>query len=146
MSTAAAKAPWHLWLVGVFALLFNSIGVFDFVMSMAQGATYLARAGMTPEQIAHYLAMPAWMTVVWAVGVFGAFIASILLLLRWRQAFAVFALSLAAFVLSLVYTHVLMDGGRIMGPQMTVMSAVIAGLLVLFGAYAQLMARRGLLR
>jgi hypothetical protein len=146
MSTAAAKAPWHLWLVGSFALLFNSIGVFDFVMSMAQGATYQASAGMTPEQIAHYQQMPAWMTGVWAVGVFGAFIASILLLLRRRQAFAVFALSLAAFVLSLVYTYVLTDGGSVMGTQMAIMSAVIAGLLVLFGGYAQVMARRGLLR
>ena len=146
MSTAAAKAPWHLWLVGGFALLFNSIGVFDFVMSMAQGATYQASAGMTPEQIAHYQQMPAWMTGVWAVGVFGAFIASILLLLRRRQAFAVFALSLAAFVLSLVYTYGLTDGGSVMGPQMAIMSAVIAGLLVLFGGYARVMDQRGELR
>jgi hypothetical protein len=27
------------------AVLFNSIGVFDFVMSMAQGAKYMASAG-----------------------------------------------------------------------------------------------------
>jgi beta-lactamase regulating signal transducer with metallopeptidase domain len=80
MTDAPMKMPWHLWLIGVIAVLFNAIGVFDFVMSMAQGAKYQASAGMTPDQIAHYLGMPGWMTVVWAVGVFGAFLASILLL------------------------------------------------------------------
>ncbi len=48
------KTPWHLWLVGVIAVLFNAIGAFDYVMSMAQGASYMASAGMTQAQIAHY--------------------------------------------------------------------------------------------
>jgi len=72
MSDASVKAPWHVWLVGVFALLFNAIGVFDFVMNLWQGPAYLASAGMTPEQIAHYRGMPAWMMVVWACAVLGA--------------------------------------------------------------------------
>ena len=38
MSDASGKTPWHLWPVGTFALLFNAIGVFDFVMSMVRGA------------------------------------------------------------------------------------------------------------
>lgn len=53
MTKAKVKTPWHLWLIGVIAVLFNFIGVFDFVMSMAQGAAYQASTGMTPEQIAH---------------------------------------------------------------------------------------------
>ena len=107
MTNAPMKAPWHIWLVGLIALLFNSVGVFDFVMSMLQGAKYQASAGMTPDQIAHYQQMPSWMMVVWAVGVFGAFLASILLLLRRKQASLVFIVSLAAFLVSLLYTYVL---------------------------------------
>jgi len=145
MTNALVKAPWHLWLVGVIAVLFNFIGVFDYVMSMAQGAKYQASAGMTPEQIAHYQGMPGWMTVVWAVGVFGAFAASILLLLRRRLAFPVFVLSLAAFLVSLVYTYVLTNGGAVMGPQMAIASAVIAALLVFFIWYSRFMAVRGVL-
>jgi hypothetical protein len=145
MTDALVKPPWHIWLIGVVAVLFNSIGVFDFVMSMAQGAEYLARAGMTPDQIAHYQAMPSWMTVVWAVGVFGALLASILLLLRRKLAVPVFVLSLAAFLISLLYTYVLTDGGAVMDQQMAITSAVIAGLLVFFGWYSRLMAVRGVL-
>jgi hypothetical protein len=146
MTDAAVKSPWHLWLVGLVAVLFNAIGVFDFVMSMAQGAKYQASAGMTPDQIAHYQQMPGWMTVVWAVGVFGAFLASILLLLRRQQAFGVFILSLAAFLVSLLYTYVLTNGGAVMGQQMAITSVVIAGLLVFFGGYSRFMTVRGVLR
>ena len=146
MTDALVKTPWHIWLIGVIAVLFNSIGVFDFVMSMAQGAEYQASAGMTPDQIAHYQGMPSWMTVVWAVGVFGAFLASILLLLRRRLALPVFILSLAAFLVSLLYTYVLTDGGAVMGPQMAIASAVIAALLVFFIGYSRFMAVAGVLR
>ncbi len=146
MPQAQVKSPWHLWLIGVIALLFNSIGVFDFVMAMAQGAEYQARAGMSPDQIAHYQEMPGWMTVVWAVGVFGAFLASILLLARRKLAMPVFVLSLAAFLISLLYTYVLTDGGAIMGRQMAITSAVIAGLLAFFSWYSWFMSVRGVLR
>jgi hypothetical protein len=141
--TTWTKTPWHLWLIGVIALLFNAIGVFDFVMTMAQGDDYLAIAGLTPDQIAHYVEMPAWMTVIWALGVFGA---SILLLLRRKLALPVFILSLGAFLISLLYTYVLTNGGAIMGREMAIMSAVIAGLLIFFSWYARLMSAQGVLR
>ena len=128
------------------AVLFNAIGVFDFVMAMSQGASYLASAGMTPVQIAHYLEMPFWMTAVWAIGVWGAMLASALILLRNKLAFPVFAVSLTAFLVSLIYTYVLTDGGAIMGRSMAIASAVIAALLLLFMGYSRLMAKRSVLR
>jgi hypothetical protein len=146
MTELTIRTPWHLWLVGVVAVLFNAIGVFDFVMSMTQGAKYMASAGMTPAQIAHAQDMPIWMTLDWAVGAWGALIGSALILLRNKLAWPVLAVSLAAFLLSLAYTYVLTDGGQIMGPRMAVTSAVIAGLLALFTAYAGWMTRRGVLR
>jgi hypothetical protein len=146
MTDALRKTPWHLWLVGVVAVLFNSIGVFDFVMSKTQGEAYMAGAGMTPEQIAHYLEMPGWMTVVWVVGVFGAFLASICLLLRNKLALPVFVVSLVAFLVSLLYTYVLTNGGAIMGQQMAITSAMITVLLIFFSWYSWFMAARGVLR
>ena len=146
MQTAARKTPWHLWVVGVIAVLFNAIGVFDFVMSRIQGSAYLASAGKSPEQIAHYEQMPAWMTFVWALGVFTAFAASILLLMRRKAAAPIFVLSLAAFLLSQFYTYVLTNGGEIMGQQMAITSVVIAVLLLLFCLYAYWAKKRLILR
>lgn len=140
------RTPWHLWVVGVLALLFNAIGIVDFVMTMSQGAEYLAQAGMTPEQTDHYLKFPGWMNVVWAVGVFGAIIASVLLLLRRKLATTLFVVSLAAFVLNLLYNYVLSDGARTLGQQMAIASAVIFVVLVLLTLYAWRMAKRGVLK
>jgi len=146
MTDMTVKTPWHLWVVGVIAVLFNAIGVFDYVMSHLEGVAYMASAGMTPEQIAHYDAMPAWMTAVWAIGVFGAFLASGFLLLRRKLAVPVFVVSLAAFLISLVYTYGLTDGGEVMGPNMMISSAVITATLLFFIWYARMMAKRGVLR
>ncbi|NDK39501.1 hypothetical protein DT603_11670 [Pseudoxanthomonas gei] len=146
MQTATKKAPWHLWVVGVIAVLFNAIGVFDFVMGRIQGPAYMASAGMTPEQIAYYQQLPAWMMFVWALGVFAAFAASVLLLLRRRAAAPVFAVSLAAFLVSLLHTYVLTDGGAVMGQQMAITSTVIAVLLFLFCLYAWWGSKRLILR
>ena len=140
------RTPWHLWLVGVIAVLFNAIGAFDHVMSMAQGESYMASVGMTPAQIAHYLEMPVWMKADWAIGVWSAMLGSLLILLRNKLASPVFAVSLAAFLISLLYTWVLTDGGEIMGPQMAITSVVITVLLVVFMGYSWLMTKRGVLR
>lgn len=146
MTDTTEKTPWHVWLVGVIALLFNSIGAFDYVMSMTQGAAYMAKAGMTPEQIAHYQTMPGWMIAVWAIGVWGAMLGSLLILLRNRYAFPVFAVSLAAFLVSLVYTYGLTDGGDVMGGEMMIASVVITVLLLFFIWYSRLMTQRGVFR
>ena len=146
MAILPTRTPWHLWLVGAIAVLFNAIGVFDYVMSKLQGTAYMQSAGMTPEQIAFYQQMPGWMTAVWAIGVFAAFIASILLLMRRAIAWQVFVLSLAAFLLNCLYIYGLTDGGAVMGGEMATTSVVIAVLLAFFGWYAWAMAKRGVLR
>ncbi len=146
MSVTPLKTPWHLWLVGLLATAFNAIGVVDFVLYRIQGAAYQTSMGMTAEQVAHYQQLPGWVHLVWTTGVFSALAASLLLLLRKRLAAPVFALSLAAFLLSLFYTYVLAGAGAVMGLQMAATSAVIAVLLLLFVWYARAMAQRGLLR
>jgi hypothetical protein len=130
----------------VIALLFNAIGAFDYVMTMTQGPSYMASAGMTPEQIAHFQAMPVWMIAVWTIGVWGAVVASVLILLRNRLAFPLFAASLAAFLMSMVYIYVLTNGGEIMGQSNAITWAVIAVLLAFFTWYAWAMTKRGVLR
>ena len=141
------RAPWHLWLVGTIAVLFNGIAAFDHAMSMMQGrARYLESAGLTPAQVAHYAQMPGWMIAVWTIGVWSAMLGSVLILLRKKQASVAFALALGTFLLSLVYTYVLTDGGAVLGRGMAITSAVITALLAFFLWYSRRMANRGVLR
>jgi len=146
MTGTTAKVPWHLWLVGILALLFNGFGAFDYVMSMMKGADYMASAGMTPDQIAFKQGYPMWMKFVWPIGVWTAVAASVLLLLRKKTASIIFVASLAAFLVSVLYTYVLTDGGSIWGTPMTVVSAVIVAELVFLAWYSRAMTQRSLLR
>jgi hypothetical protein len=49
-ATAGSGTPKHLWIVGVLALVWNSVGAFDYVMTETQNAGYMAQ--FTAEQVA----------------------------------------------------------------------------------------------
>ena len=156
-TSMTTRTPWHLWVVGVIAVLWNAYGGYDYTMSMTQGATYMAASGMTPDQIAYYDTMPVWMTAVWAIGVWGGVLGSILLLLRNKLAFPVFIVSFAAFLMSLLYVYGLSDAGKVMGFMMKdgvkvassmiiIMNVVIAAGCAFFTGYAWMMSKKGVLR
>ncbi|MEZ5895138.1 MAG: hypothetical protein R3C51_01940 [Parvularculaceae bacterium] len=139
------KTPWHLWAVGVFGVLWNGFGCFDYVMTTTRGAEYMRAAGMSDAQIEHLLAAPAWMTAVWAVGVWGGLAGAVLLLLRSKLAVPVFIVSLAAYVASLVYAYAIapMPGDS---AAMMVIQAIIFGGCVFFIWYSSRAKSTGLLR
>lgn len=144
--TRSGRTPWHFWVVGVIGLLWNSYGPFDYLMTQTGGEGYLRSVGMTDPQIAYLNAMPAWMSGVWAIGVWGGLLGAILLLARRRLAFPVFVVSLAAFLVSLVYSYGLSNGAAVMGDTALIMNVVIlAGCLFLVW-YSRMMAARGFLR
>ncbi len=140
------KTPWHLWLVGVVSLLWNGFGGYDFIMSTTQGETYWRASGMTQPMIDYYNAMPTWMYGPWIIGVWGAVIGSILLLLRNKLAVPAFALSLLGAAASLIYG--LMNPMPGLPPAMAMMAympwviLVIAALLLW---YAWTMRKKGVL-
>jgi hypothetical protein len=141
-----AKTPWHLWTVGVVGLLWNSYGGFDYFMSKTRGDAYLQSVGMTAEQITYFNAMPPWMTAVWAVGVWGALLGSVLLLARSRHAVPVFIASLVAFLLSLVYQYAVAPMPGSGTGAMLVMQGIILAGCVFFVWYAMRARARGWVR
>lgn len=86
------KTPIHMWIVGIVTLAWNSIGAFNYCITQMRHP--LAMAGLTPQQIAYFESFPLWAEVAWALGVWGAIAASILLLLRYRHAVTAAAVSL----------------------------------------------------
>ena len=52
------KAPWHLWLVGVLALLWNGSGAYTIFMAQA------GRLSVSPDEAAYYAAQAAWFVVL----------------------------------------------------------------------------------
>jgi len=144
--TMKAAVPWHLWVVGVLSLLWNGFGAYDFVMSITQGEAYWRASGMNDAMIAYYNAMPGWMYGPWVAGVWGALAGSILLLLRNRYAFHLFALSLLGALGSLIYG--LMNPMPELPAEMAVM-AYMPWVILLIAAflawYAWTMSKKGVL-
>ena len=102
----SVKAPWHLWVVGVLTLLWNGIGIFSYTM------THLGKLedlGMTADQIAFFDSFPAWANALWAIGVWGAFFGSVLLLLRSRWAFTSVAISVIGLVGTTIYQNFMIE-------------------------------------
>jgi hypothetical protein len=100
-TSAETRAPAHLWIVGVLALLWNGFGCFDYLMTNLKNKTYLSQ--LTADQLAYMNSLPAWLTGVWAVGVWGGLAGSILLLMRSRHAIWVFGLSLIGAIVGMGY-------------------------------------------
>ena len=143
MDTMTVKTPWHLWVVGALALLWNGYGGYDYVMTQTNNAAYLAQ--FTAEQRAYFDSYPMWMEAVWAVGVWGGVLGAVLLLLRMKWAFHAFLASLVAFAVSVVYGQT-SGGAAVMGTTGVVFSAVIFLLGLGFVMYSRMMTRKGVLR
>ncbi|MEA3079448.1 MAG: hypothetical protein QOF05_856, partial [Sphingomonadales bacterium] len=90
-TTAQARTPVHLWIVGVLSLLWNCFGCYDYLMTNLKNQAYLAQ--FTADQLAYFDSLPAWLTAFWALGVWVGLAGSILLLIRHRYAVWLFALS-----------------------------------------------------
>lgn len=93
------RAPWHLWVVGIVGLLWNSGGAYDYTMTQTRNLDYLTQAadnaGVSLDvMLGYYTQFPAWADAAWAFGVWGAVVGSILLLLRNRFAYHAFAISI----------------------------------------------------
>ena len=140
----AVKTPWHFWAVGILGILWNAFGCFDYFMTKTKGDEYMQAAGMTEAQIAFMHNAPAWMSAVWAIGVWGALLGAVLLLLRNKLAVPVFIVSLLSYVLSLVHNLVIspMPGAN---EHVTMFAVIFAG-CIFFVWYSMRAKTKGLLR
>ena len=141
--TMTTRSPWHLWVVGAVALLWNGYGGYDYVMTQTNNAAYLAQ--FTAEQRAYFDSYPMWMEADWAIGVWGGVLGAVLLLLRSKWAFHAFLASLIAFAVSVVYGQ-MSEGAALMGTTGVIFSAAIFLLGLAFVMYSRMMTRKGVLR
>ena len=101
----AVKTPWHLWVVGAVSLLINAFPVADFTLTNLQNEFWLSP--LNDAQRSFILDAPLWSDVCWALGGFGAFVGSLLLLMRSRHAVTAFIVSIIGLAGSTLYQHIL---------------------------------------
>ncbi len=105
-TTVAPKRSLGFWLTGVFALVWNLIGVAMWYMQVNMSADQLA--AMTEPQRQVYEATPGWLNIAFAVAVFAGVLGALGLLLKKRWAGTMFLLSLIALLVQMIGAYVVM--------------------------------------
>lgn len=148
--TQSRTTPWHIWVVGVVALIFTAFGAYDYYMSQIGDRAYIESAvggmGIDVDVAVDYFAnFPLWMDLVWAIGVWGGVLGAVLLLLRRRHTYTVWAVSLVALVISNAYGFVEPIPGVTEPATMYIAIAVVFVVMLALTLYARAMAAKGVL-
>jgi hypothetical protein len=134
------RTPVHLWIVGIVTLLFNMMGIVSYLTTRFG---MLEQMGLTPEQIAFMESYPAWVSGLWALGVWGAFAGSVLLLARSKWAVWAMAAAMIGLIGTTLGNYVMLDVPAAMQAPALDMAIWAVTLFLLF--YCRRMARAGVL-
>jgi len=141
----AARTPWHVWVVGVVSLLWNSVGAVDFVMTQSRNAAYMS--SFTQAQLDFYYSFPIWVVATWAIAVWGGVLGSLALLLRKSLAVHLFLSSFICIILTDIRNFAVANGFRVMGGAVALtISAIVLLIGALLWVYARAMRKRGVLK
>ena len=137
------QTPWHLWLVGILGLLWDSMGAFDYLMTQTQNESYMSQ--FTLEQLEFFYGFPTWVVVFWALAVWGGVLGMLLLLLKRRLAVPVLLVSFLAMIVTSIQNFLLSNGLEVVGGAGLLFSALIFVFALGLWLYARSMAERGVL-
>ena len=132
------KPPTWFWVVSVLALIWNLMGVLNY---LAQAfITDEMKAEYTVEQLTLIEGRPAWVTAAFAIAVWGGLLGCIALLIRKRWARPLLLISLLGIVAQTGYnlfaTDALAVFGSLMGLVIPLIVVIIGILLVLIAKIA----------
>lgn len=136
------ETPWHLWVIGVVTLMFNALGITSYLMTKLD---LLDHTTMSPAQIAFMQTYPAWATAVWAMGVWGAFAGSVLVLLRSRWAVAAMVVAMIGLIGVTIAEVAVLDVPAGMRTPLGLRAAIWGSTLLLL-AYSRAMTKARVLR
>lgn len=138
---AHPKAPWHLWMAGILALLWNASGAYTIFSAQAGRLP-----GLSPDEAAYYAAQAPWFVAVTDIALLSAIAGAIALLLRNRWAVWLFALSLAAVLCTGIYDLAAGTSRMLANQGAMIVTIFIWVLAALQLAYSWWMRNRGVLR
>jgi hypothetical protein len=138
--TKSAVPVWY-WVIAAVALLWNLMGCAFFGMELfAQEA---GMAFMTEAQKEWVRSTPGWIYFVYGLAVSSGVVGSIGLFLRKGWTTRMFAISLVAVIVQMVYTMIIGGGLQVMGPSGLVMPAVVIGIAAALLWFSRFVRSRG---
>ncbi|WP_323173615.1 hypothetical protein [Natrialba sp. PRR66] len=146
MSNYSGKTPWHLWVVAVFFLLLNAVGLYDYIMILELNEAYFNAQNWGDAHLAYFTDYPLLPRIFWTTGIVSGVVAPILLLLRIRWTVWLAFISATTRACLAVITFGFMNRWDVFGPWLSLFDISILLMTVGFYLYCRRMAARGVLR
>ena len=134
MENEKTKVPMWFWVVAIFFLLWNIMGVGSFFMHTLLSNEALDALPAAEQEI--YNSYPLWTEIIFAVAVFGGFLGSIGLVFRRKWAKLAFIISICAIIPQMIqnvfFTKSIEVYGLIQAITMPILVVVIGLFLIWF--------------
>ena len=138
MENVKMKIPKWFWVVAIFFLLWNIMGVFSFFAHTFISEEALAALPDNEKEL--YGDYPIWTTIVFAIAVFFGLFGSLGLLLKKRWSKIAFIISLCAIIPQMIHNVFFTKSMDVYGPgqaaTMPIMVLVFGFFLIWFSNYA----------
>ena len=135
------KPPTWFWVVAILALLWNFVGVFNYLHQAYDKAAILE--GLDQAQRDVVLGIPAWATAAFAIAVFAGALASIGLLLRKKWARPIFVISLLALVAQFIHWLIISEAVAVFGPTTYIMPLIVVAIAMYLVSFSKKGIQRG---
>ena len=99
--TTTTKPNTAFWIIAVLALLWNLMGVFNFLASNFMKE--MISEAYSEKEILLLDALPSWYAIIFGIAVFTGLLGCILLLMRKKAAVSLFFISLLAVLIQMGY-------------------------------------------
>jgi hypothetical protein len=147
-TTAPARLPALYWIVALVSLVWNGFWAFDYVMTQTNNNWYLGQLWhFNDADRAFFAGIPGWSIAAWAIGVWGALLGSLLLLIRNGFAVWAFGISLAGLLVLTIYQFAMASPPADLATPVMLALTVVTWLVAIFlFVYAWRMKGAGVLR
>lgn len=136
-TTIKHKLPIWYWIIVAFALLWNAMGIYQYLQQVYQTDAFKAMYP-NPEILNMVINTPGWVMAAFATAVFFGFLGSLALLLRKSWAKPLLLISLIGIITQLTYNLFISKALEVYGP-----GAIIMPMLVLiFGFIIYYLAKK----
>lgn len=98
LTNQSGPMPFLIRAVAGLGAAWNVFGVVQFWGQVSATPAMLIAKGMTAAQATLYASLPGWMTIVFAIGVFGGLAGAVLLLIGQRAATMLLGMSLIGYI------------------------------------------------
>ncbi len=134
ITATSTSMPALIRAIAALGAAWNVFGVIQFWGQLSTTPAMLVAKGMTAAQATLYASLPGWMTIVFAIGVFGGLAGAVLLLIGQRVAPTLLGMSLVGYIA--LYIGDIIEGvfaafgtGQVV--VLTIVVAIAAALLLL---------------